>query len=108
MTPREKILREGLERIASWSEGMVVTGSFDEPGSAKGAKRSPKALGTEPLNVVIGGRPNPRWAEWFMGWASGWTRLEPLEMAKFREWSLTHGTPSAADDDLPHLSPPAD
>jgi len=27
-------MREALERIAAWDEGPVITGSFDEPGSA--------------------------------------------------------------------------
>jgi hypothetical protein len=59
--------------------------------SAAGAKRSPNAIGTEPLNVILGGRPNPEWAEWFMGWVSGWTELKPLAMDKYHEWLRWHG-----------------
>lgn len=29
--------------------------------------------------------------EWLMGWPIGWTALEPLETAKFRQWCASHG-----------------
>jgi len=38
-----------------------------------------------------GGRLNPDWVEWLMGWPLGWTDLKPLEMAKFQEWQRSHG-----------------
>jgi hypothetical protein len=31
----------------------------------------------------IGGKLNPMWVEWLMGWPLGWTDLKPLEMDKF-------------------------
>ena len=37
------------------------------------------------------GQLNPDWVAWLMGWPIGWTALEPLEMARFREWSRRHG-----------------
>ena len=42
-------------------------------------------------NALVGGRLNPRWVEWLMGWPIGWTSLEPLEMDKFQEWFKKHG-----------------
>lgn len=33
---------------------------------------------------------NPVWAEWFMGFPSGWSDLKPLEMRKFHEWQRQH------------------
>jgi hypothetical protein len=33
-----------------------------------------------------GGRLNPTWCEWYMGWPMGWSDLEPLAMDRFREW----------------------
>lgn len=33
-----------------------------------------------------GGRLNPNWVEWLMGWPIGWTELRPLETGKFRLW----------------------
>ena len=37
-----------------------------------------------------GGRLNPMWVEWLMGWPLGWTDLKPLEMDKFQEWRQKH------------------
>lgn len=38
-----------------------------------------------------GGKPNPIWGEWLMGWVIGWTGLEQLETAKFQQWLQEHG-----------------
>jgi len=38
------------------------------------------------LDTMAGGKLNPTWVEWLMGWPIGWTDLEPLETAKFRQW----------------------
>lgn len=38
-----------------------------------------------------GGRLNPEWVEWLMGWPIGLTGLKPLETAKFQEWQQQHG-----------------
>lgn len=43
------------------------------------------------LNQEIGGRLNPDWVEWLMGWPIGWTALEPLEMDRFQQWLRQHG-----------------
>ncbi len=37
-----------------------------------------------------GGRLNPDWVEWLMGWPIGWTDLKPLEMDKFQLWQSMH------------------
>ena len=34
---------------------------------------------------------NPDFAEWMLGWPTGWTGLEPLDEAKFRWWLRQHG-----------------
>jgi len=39
----------------------------------------------------IGGKLNPTWVEWLMGWPLGWTDLEPLAMGRFRLWLQQHG-----------------
>jgi hypothetical protein len=39
----------------------------------------------------IGGRLNPTWVEWLMGWPLGWTDLKPLEMDKFHCVQQQHG-----------------
>jgi hypothetical protein len=34
---------------------------------------------TKPLNAVVGGRLNPEFVEWLMGWPIGWTACEHVE-----------------------------
>ena len=38
-----------------------------------------------------GWRPRINLLEWIMGWPIGWSALEPLEMARFRQWLILHG-----------------
>ncbi|EXB27467.1 putative cytosine-specific methyltransferase [Acinetobacter baumannii 1437282] len=37
-----------------------------------------------------GGKLNPDWVEWLMGWPIGWTDLKPLEIDKFQSWLKAH------------------
>jgi hypothetical protein len=39
----------------------------------------------------IGGKLNPSWVEWLMGWPVGWTDCTPLETDKFLPWLQKHG-----------------
>ena len=39
----------------------------------------------------VGGKLNPMWVEWLMGWPIGWTDLKPLAMDKFLPWRQKHG-----------------
>ena len=41
--------------------------------------------------VESGGKLNPRWVEWLMGWPLGWTDLKPLATAKFQQWLQQFG-----------------
>lgn len=52
---------------------------------------SQMARNTKPLNAEVGGKLNPMWVEWLMGWPIGWTGLEPLETDRFRQWLRLHG-----------------
>ena len=47
----------------------------------------PKAM----CSTGVGGRLNPTWVEWLMGWPLGWTDLKPLETDKFQQWLRSHG-----------------
>lgn len=38
---------------------------------------------TPTLATHAGGKLNPMWVEWLMGWPLGWTDLKRLEMVKF-------------------------
>lgn len=59
------------------------------------AERQAKGLQVR-LNTAVspeggnGGRLNPNWVEWLMGWPIGWTDLKPLEMGKFQSWQKAH------------------
>jgi len=37
-----------------------------------------------------GGRLNPTWVEWLMGWPLEWTDLKPLETDRFQQWQQQH------------------
>jgi hypothetical protein len=38
-----------------------------------------------------GGKLNPDWVEWLMGWPIGWSALEPLATDRYQEWLQRHG-----------------
>jgi hypothetical protein len=42
-------------------------------------------------HCVMGGKLNPQWVEWLMGWPMGWTELPRLEMDRFQSWQQQHG-----------------
>jgi hypothetical protein len=46
---------------------------------------------TPTLTAQVGGKLNPQWVAWLMGWPVGWTDLEPLAMDKYRQWYASHG-----------------
>jgi hypothetical protein len=46
---------------------------------------------TPTLATHAGGKLNPMWVEWLMGWPLGWTDLKPLEMDKFHYAQQQHG-----------------
>ena len=41
--------------------------------------------------TTVGGKLNPTWVEWLMGWPLGWTDLKPLEMDKCHSVQQPHG-----------------
>jgi len=43
------------------------------------------------IMATDGGKLNPQWVEWLMGWPIGQTDLKPLEMDKFQQWQQWHG-----------------
>ena len=44
-----------------------------------------------PTQSAAGGRLNPEWVEWLMGWPTGSTAFLPLEMDKYHEFTRQHG-----------------
>ena len=48
-------------------------------------------LGEQVSGLHNGGKLNPTWVEWLMGWPPGWTDLKPLEMDKSLYVQQQHG-----------------
>lgn len=48
-------------------------------------------LGEQVAETANGGRLNPTWVEWLMGWPLGATDLNPLEMDKYQQFLQKHG-----------------
>ena len=46
----------------------------------------------EQVAGLHGGKLNPTWVEWLMGWPLEWTDLKPLGMGKFQQWQQQHGS----------------
>jgi hypothetical protein len=40
---------------------------------------------------ATGGRMNPDWIEWLMGWPISWTESAALATDKFQQWLRSHG-----------------
>jgi len=70
---------------------MPTPASSDWKGSSKPGQRRGQL--TDPTMGVIpaGGRLNPTFVEWLMGWPIGSSALQPLEMARFQEFVQQHG-----------------
>ena len=55
----------------------LVTDSKNNGGPGSQKRHSPQ------LNAIVGGKLNPQWVEWLMGWPIGWTDLERAETELF-------------------------
>ena len=53
---------------------------------------------TPSLAAQVGGKLNPIFCEWLMGWPLGWTDLKQLEMDKFHCAPQQHGESSQKDN----------
>jgi hypothetical protein len=54
-------------------------------------RKNKYAQGGTALSTKAGGKLNPMWVEWLMGWPLGWTDLKPLEMGKSHCVPQPHG-----------------
>ena len=61
----------------------TVCGNYNRKGASS---KSGDGLATK-----AGGKLNPNWVEWLMGWPPGWTDLKPLEMDKSHFAPQQHG-----------------
>jgi len=87
------------ERSEKFSEGRVptpaeyvqkyptpVTRDYKDTGTKESMTRQRDKRQSPGLALLVGaetgGKLNPMWVEWLMGWALGWTDLKPLVMDK--------------------------
>ena len=83
---------EQSNRVEKTLGGGYILRKLNKPNMTYGAKLSDAVLFEEKQKQIInGGKLNPNWTEWLMGWPIGWTDLKPLEMDKFQEWQQQHG-----------------
>jgi hypothetical protein len=47
---------------------------------------------TPTLASLVGGKLNPTWVEWLMGWPLGWTDLNPIKMEELLRWKIAFPT----------------
>jgi hypothetical protein len=82
--------------VLAGNHGLNLTGAvamWPTPTAhiAKETNAPSEALTNQPtLGSLVGGKLNPMWVEWLMGWPLGWTDLKPLETGKFQEWQQQH------------------
>jgi hypothetical protein len=80
---------------AQYTINQAVRDSFATPTARmwKDNGKNPSELNrnSETLAVQAGGKLNPMWVEWLMGWPLAWTDLKPLEMDKFLFVQQQHG-----------------
>jgi hypothetical protein len=88
-------LRSANENTAATEEGRnfwpTPRTPSGGPDNSSTQKRPSGHQGTTNLQGAVGGKLNPTWVEWLMGWPLGWTDLRPLATAKFLSWQQQHG-----------------
>ena len=77
---------------------QVAAGMWPTPmahdGKDCGSSPSQAGRNSPTLPVAAGGKLNPMWVEWLMGWPLGWTDLRASAMDRFRQWCDSHGVAS--------------
>ena len=77
-TPGKQVQLVDAVKFATPLARDYKSGKFSEDGKAH---RENQTRG-KPLSEQIGGKLNPTWVEWLMGWPLGWTDLKPLATDK--------------------------
>lgn len=89
------LVRPTKESVFGYSQNApTLSGNWPTPMArcGTGASNNPNRQGGPDLQTQVGGKLNPDWTEWLMGWPIGWTDLEPLETDKFHWWQQQHLT----------------
>ena len=83
---------EQSDRVEETPAGGYILRKLNKPNMTYGAKLSDAILYEEKKkNKDVGGKLNPTWTEWLMGWPLGWTDLKQLETVKSRFVQQPHG-----------------
>jgi len=83
---------EQSNRVERTLGGGYILRKLNKPNMTYGAKLSDAVLFEEKKKQILdGGKLNPNWTEWLMGWPIGWTDLKPLETDKSPYVQQQHG-----------------
>lgn len=83
--------RLGGENLRTAIQRAPTTSSNDHRGSSKPGQRRGQLTDPEMGIIPAGGKLNPDWEDWYMGFPIGWTDVRPLETHRFRQWLGSHG-----------------
>ena len=90
-TPGEKLIEKAIARLQNGKDRFrLKTKQIKKLSPWKLLKklRNLNLLSLEEMNAVgsqTGGKLNPEFVEWLMGWPIGWTGLQPLETVKYQQ-----------------------
>jgi hypothetical protein len=91
MSKRSKKWR-GMAKLLASAEFVEMYPTPTVNDSKNNGGPSQQRRDTKNLNAVIGGKLNPQWVAWLMGWClGGWTDCAPLETGRFQQWLHLHG-----------------
>lgn len=86
-------LRDQVSNMEKWP--TPVTRDYKDTGTKESMTRALNKRNSPGLALLVGaetgGKLNPTWVEWLMGWSLGWTDLKPLEMDKYHCVQQQHG-----------------
>ena len=89
--------RQAIGGAISWEEAKIMSGGKDVR-QRQGAL--PAMRGADNIELVeTGGKLNPEWVEWLMGWPIGFSGCRRLEMGKYQQWSCLHGISSGVSNE---------
>ena len=86
-TPHSQMLRETWptpRKCAAMNASMTTTLAQRNHGNLEEAVAA--------RMIPDGGKLNPPWVEWLMGWPLGWTDLRASAMDRFQQWRRSHGS----------------
>ncbi len=82
-TTQQKWPTPGTTGLSNGSSNCEVINQIAKEGRINETERRSMRAGN-------GGKLNPNWVEWLMGWPIGWTDLKPLETDRFQQWQQSH------------------